>query len=104
MHHMPSAAISASFLLLPPQRSRRSLDSTQEDATMAGESANFGLRNRAPTPAISPFELPPRLQPLRQRADASLAEPFRGIAFGNDIHPGVFSIERTGVSLAPVLE
>ena len=71
---------------------------------MAGESANFGLRNRAPTPAISPFELPPRLQPLRQRADAGLAEPFRGIAFGDDIHPGVFSIEKTGVSLAPVLE
>jgi hypothetical protein len=71
---------------------------------MAGESANFGLRTRAPTPAICPFVLPPRLQPLRQRADAGLAEPFRGIAFGDDIHPDVFSIEKSGVSLAPVLE
>jgi hypothetical protein len=70
---------------------------------MAGEAANFGLRNRAPTPAVRPFELPPRLQPLRQRADAALAEPFRGIALGNDIHPGVYSVEKTGVSLAPVL-
>ena len=71
---------------------------------MAGESAHFGLRDRAPTPAVRPFELPPRLQPFRERANSGLAEPFRGIAGGGKIAPGVFSIEKTGVSLAPVLE
>ncbi len=71
---------------------------------MAGESAHFGLRDRAPTPAIRPFELPPRLQPFRERATAGLAEPFRGITVGDQLTPGLFSIEKTGVSLAPVLE
>jgi hypothetical protein len=71
---------------------------------MAGESAHFGLRDRVPTPAIRPFELPPRLQPFRERANSGLAESFRGIASGGEIVPGVFSIEKTGVSLAPVLE
>jgi hypothetical protein len=71
---------------------------------MAGESANFGLRQRAPTPAIRNFELPSRLQPMRKRANAALAEPFRGVAPGGKLTPGLFSIEKTGLSLAPVLE
>jgi hypothetical protein len=71
---------------------------------MAGESAHFGLRNRAPTPAIRPFELPPRLQPMRERASVALAEPFRGIAPDGKLTPGLFSIEKTGRSLAPVIE
>lgn len=69
---------------------------------MAGESEHFGLRHRAPTPAIRPFELPPRLQPLRERAAASLAEPFRGITAG-PATAGLFPAAPTGVSLAPVL-
>ena len=71
---------------------------------MAGESAHFGLRNRAPTPAIRPFELPQRLQPMRERGAAALAEPFRGIATGGQTAAGLFSIEKTGQSLAPVIE
>ena len=47
---------------------------------MAGESAHFGLRDRPPTPAVHAFQLPPRLKPMLDRANASLAEPFRGIA------------------------
>ena len=70
---------------------------------MAGESAHFGLRERPPTPAIRPFALPPRMQPMRDRADKGLAEPFRGIT-GGAVVPGLFAIERTGVSLAPVVE
>ncbi len=70
---------------------------------MAGESAHFGLRNRAPTPAIRPFELPPRLLPMRERANAGLAEAFRGITSSSEIASGAFSIEKTGVSLAPVV-
>ena len=71
---------------------------------MAGESAHFGLRERPPTPAIRPFELPPRMQPMLDRAKAGLAEPFRGITANGQIVPGLFEIERTGVSLAPLME
>jgi hypothetical protein len=70
---------------------------------MAGESAHFGLRERPPTPAIRPFELPPRLQPMLDRAHAGLAEPFRGLALG-EITSGQFAIEETGVSLAPLVD
>jgi uncharacterized protein DUF3500 len=70
---------------------------------MAGEAAHFGLRERPPTPAIRPFELPPRLRPMLDRAYAGLAEPFRGVA-GGEIVPGQFAIAETGVSLAPLFE
>ena len=75
-----------------------------EDTTMAGESAHFGLRHRAPTPAIRPFELPPRLQAMGERAKSGLAESFHGIAPDGKLASGVFSIEKTGISLAPVME
>jgi hypothetical protein len=71
---------------------------------MAGESARFGLRERPPTPAVHPFELPPRMQPMLERAKAGLAEPFRGITSGEGIVPGLFPVEKTGVSVAPVVE
>jgi Protein of unknown function (DUF3500) len=77
--------------------------SIREGPSMAGESAHFGLRERPPTPAIRPFQLPPRMQPMLDRAHAGLAEPFRGVAFG-DIVPGEFRIEETGVSLATLGE
>lgn len=71
---------------------------------MAGETAHFGLRKRGPVPAIRPFDLPPGLKAMLDRAHAALAEPFRGIAEGNVITPGFFPVERTGVSLAPLFE
>jgi Protein of unknown function (DUF3500) len=71
---------------------------------MAGESAHFGLRERPPTPAIRPFDLPSRLKPMLDRAKAGLAEPFLGIAGGGEVMPGLFAVGNTGVSLAPVLE
>ena len=71
---------------------------------MAGGSAQFGLRNRPPTPAVRPFELPPRLKPMLDRAETGLAEPFRGVATNGQIVRGIFSIEKTGVSLAPLVE
>jgi hypothetical protein len=37
-------------------------------------------------------------------AHAALAEPFRGIAAGTEIVPGLFARKRTGVSLAPLVE
>ena len=71
---------------------------------MAGESARFGLRDRPPTPAVRPFELPPRMQPMLDRAKSGLAEPFRGIATNGQIVPGLFAIEKTGVSLGRLIE
>jgi hypothetical protein len=71
---------------------------------MAGESAHFGLRERPPTPAVRPFDPPPRLQSMRDRAKAGLVEPFRGITLGDAPSPGLFALEPTGVSLAPVVE
>ena len=58
---------------------------------MAGESAHFGLRQRPPTPAIRSFELPPRMQPMLDRARAALAKPFHGIGTGpgGAITPGI---------------
>ncbi len=69
---------------------------------MAGESAHFGLRHRPPTPAIRPFDLMPRLRSLLDRANAALAQPFRGISCDRDV-PGLFPIANTGVSLATLV-
>src|SRR5436309_1354068 len=76
----------------------------KEGPSMAGESVRFGLRERPPTPAVRPFDLPPRLQPMLNRAGMGLAESFRGIASGDKVAPGLFALEQTDVSLAPVLE
>jgi len=70
---------------------------------MAGETAHFGLRKRGPVPAIRPFDLPPGLQAMLDRAHAALAEPFRGISGGNGIMRGLFALERTSISLSPLL-
>jgi hypothetical protein len=71
---------------------------------MAGESADFGLRDRPPTPAVRPFDLPPRMMPMLDRAKTGLAEPFRGIAINGEFAPGRFAINKTGASLALLLE
>jgi hypothetical protein len=71
---------------------------------MAGESAQFGLRERPPTPAVRAFELPPRMQPMLDRAKTGLAEPFRGIITDGGIVPGLFVLEKTGISLLPLVE
>jgi Protein of unknown function (DUF3500) len=73
-------------------------------AAMAGESAHFGLRQRPPTPAAHAFELPTRMRPMLDRARASLAEPFRGIVTNGGIAPGLFSVDKTGISSAPLVE
>ena len=72
---------------------------------MAGESAHFGLRQRPPTPAIRSFELPPRMQPMLDRARAGLSEPFHGIGTdpGGAITLGIFTTSESGVSLAPLV-
>jgi hypothetical protein len=71
---------------------------------MAGESAQFGLRQRPPTPATRAFELPPRMQPMLDRARSGLSEPFRGVVTNGGIEPGLFALDKTGVSPAPLIE
>jgi hypothetical protein len=71
---------------------------------MAGESTQFGLRERPSTPAIRPFDLPPRMQPMLDRAQAGLAEPFRGVAIGGQITTGVFAIQKTGMPPVALVE
>jgi Protein of unknown function (DUF3500) len=71
---------------------------------MAGESAHFRLRERPPTPAVRAFELPPRMQPMLDRAKTGLVEPFRGIITDGGIVSGLFAIEKTGVWLVPLVE
>lgn len=71
---------------------------------MAGESAHFGLRKRPETPAVRPFDLPPRMRPMLERAHAGLAEPFRGITGNGAPAPGLFAIGKTGISLMPLVE
>jgi hypothetical protein len=70
---------------------------------MAGESAHFGLRKRSPTPAVRPFDLPPRLKATLARAQAALAEPFCGINSGAGMQ-GLFALRETGISLVPLAE
>jgi Protein of unknown function (DUF3500) len=70
---------------------------------MAGESAHFGLRDRPATPAVRPFDLPPRMQPMLDRAKTGLAEPYRGIITNGGIAQGLFATEKTGVPVAPLL-
>jgi hypothetical protein len=41
---------------------------------------------------------------MGERAKAALAEPFRGITTNGAIAPGLFAVQPSGVSLAPVLE
>jgi len=70
---------------------------------MAGETSRFGLRPRPPVPAVRPFDLPPMLRAMRERGQAALTEPFRGIAAAGGVVPGLFARERTGHSLASLV-
>jgi hypothetical protein len=75
-----------------------------EEPRMAGDSAHFGMRNLPVSPAVRPHDLRPPLKKLHDAGIAALAEPFRGIAAGTGIVPGLFARERTGHSLASLGE
>src|SRR5260370_16907945 len=44
------------------------------------------------------------MKPMLDRAKAGLAERFHGVVSGGGIVPGLFAIEKTGISLTPLLE
>jgi Protein of unknown function (DUF3500) len=63
------------------------------------------VRQRPPVSARSrPAELPPRLQEYVATGDALVAEPFKGITADGTAIPKLFSLEKTGVSTAPVID
>jgi hypothetical protein len=63
------------------------------------------VRQRPPVSARSrPAELPARLQEYVATGDALVAEPFRGVTADGTVIPKLFSLEKTGVSTAPVID
>lgn len=65
----------------------------------------FGLSNRPPLVAREPVDaLPPPLQALADRWEASMAEPVTGIRNGPELQPGLFPLHATGVSTQPMLD
>jgi hypothetical protein len=69
----------------------------------AGEDPADGAISAAPAaPAGNPALLERFGRMSAQAEERGLAEPYRGISFGGEIVPGLFSLRATGVSTAPV--
>src|SRR5688572_29393318 len=67
--------------------------------------AGLTLRNRTPVSGRArAAELPPGLQKYLQTAEASLAEPFKGVTTDGRIVPGLFQVAPTGVSTQPIAD
>jgi hypothetical protein len=71
---------------------------------MADGATELRARQRHPTPARAPFTLPQRLQEMLDRGKTELAAPFQGITTDGTVIPGLFRLEKTGLSLQPVLD
>ena len=71
---------------------------------MAERFAGFRVRHqRPPVPARAfPAEPSEFLRRYRDEGEARLAQPFRGITAGGVATPGLFTLERTGVSTRPL--
>jgi hypothetical protein len=61
-------------------------------------------RNRGFTPARKPFPMPPNLQRMFDRGIADLAQPFKGVTTDGTLAPGLFKLQKTGMSLQPVVD
>jgi Protein of unknown function (DUF3500) len=69
--------------------------------------ANLKARTTRPkTPAKHSFELSPEgvLRKYMERARTTLAEPFVGITPDGKVAPGLFSIQKTGISVQPIID
>ncbi len=67
--------------------------------------AGLTLRKRTPVSGRArAAELPPGLQKYLQTAEASLAEPFKGITTDGRVVPGLFQLGTTGVSTRPIAD
>lgn len=70
-----------------------------------GRYAGYGIRPKGPGSARQNIEPVPELW-IRQtaRAEAALAEPFKGVTTDGDPVAGLFPLVRTGVSTRPIVE
>jgi hypothetical protein len=70
---------------------------------MASRYAGFNVRQRPPGSARAfPAEPSEFLRRYRDDGEALLAQPFRGITTDGTVTPGLFKIEKTGVSTRPI--
>jgi hypothetical protein len=75
----------------------------EEGFAMTGRFARFRPRQRPSTPArLLASELTDFLKRYRSDAEASLAKPFKGITTDGRVVPGLFTIDKTGISTQPV--
>ena len=67
--------------------------------------AGLTLRKRTPVSGRGrATDLPPGLQKYLQTAEASLAEPFKGVTTDGRVVPGLFQLGTTGVSTRPIAD
>jgi len=71
---------------------------------VAAPAIPFKPRNRPPTSARQAFPLQGGLQGMFERAQALLAEPFKGLTTDGNAIPGLYSIHKTGVSTQPLVD
>jgi len=72
---------------------------------MATRYSGFQPRQgRAPTPARHPFARTPRHEQYLAEGLAAIAAPFVGITANGAVEPGLFPMQQTGVSTAPLRE
>jgi hypothetical protein len=65
--------------------------------------ATLRPRNRPSTPAKHPFDPPEGLQRQLARAQANLTAPFKGITTDGHVRPGLYAIQKTGISVQPII-
>src|SRR5262247_2901137 len=84
----------------------RQIGATIYNAGMATRArADLRVRQRAPvSPRTRAAQLPPGLEKYLQSAEAALAAPFKGITTDGRVVPGLFTVERTGISTQPLVD
>ncbi len=71
---------------------------------MAETVREFRPRERRPGNALKPFPLPEVLQKMLDRGKAEMAKPMVGVTTDGEPVKDLFPIEKTGISLQPVVE
>ena len=65
---------------------------------------DFGLRQMPALSARRPAEFPPAMQAMIEERATPLHEPFQGLTTGGVVRPGLFPLQATSVSTAPITE
>ena len=70
---------------------------------MTNSSSGYRVRQRPPTSARAmPSPLSDFLTAYRDGGEASIAQPFKGITTDGNVVPGLFPVQKTGVSTQPI--